>query len=285
MLRLLILFLLISSNLQAQAFFFKKKGPPKAKVQLIKPQVLIEDRYQGSTGITYVKLIIDAPNTSPLIRVISFVDELDNQGVEKIVWLVKDSQAKKKEEKNTPESLKGFRRVLPSKTEKFINKAVENYDIDYDPTKAYERSLWDKHLLSLAFFFDKQMIFGDNKKKRQHLLELTYNDGSKKALRIDDKIYTDETKDMPFVDPKTQKPSLSREAQHQQFQQRQPQQQQSDPASGNFRPANLQDGNQNIDAFKDVEMQQREFQEVQQNMQRQQQEQYQMLFDEETPLL
>lgn len=181
----LILLTILVSNLGAEAFlWFGKKDKENKKEILLNEEVLIDSKYQSYDGIFKIKLAIHiAPNSSE-IKIISFDDELNEFQIDKVNWIVEQRPDEAKLHK-----LFKPRKIEPIQTSIEVNELYESYSVDFDPNKAYDRISDNKHILNKYFIFKKDKVFKENKEKIAHFLEITFSNGMKKLIRIEEKIY------------------------------------------------------------------------------------------------
>ena len=161
-----------------------KKASESQEEVLLNEEVVINSKYRSVDGIFDVKLIIHIPHNSEEVKVISFDDELNEVQIDQINWLVEQNPNKKIIHKLfQPVIIKAY------KTETNVNEAYESHAVDFNPDKAYDRIADDKHLVNKSFSFEKKKIFKNNKERIAHFLELTFSNGLKKSIRIEEKIY------------------------------------------------------------------------------------------------
>lgn len=186
--RLLLLILVsqiaFSSPSQAFLWFGKKDQNESKKEVLLNEEVVINNKYKSNDGIFEIKLAIHIPPQGEDLRIISFDDELNKLQIENVNWLVERSPNKKITHRLFKPSL-----IKPYEIKTEVNKVYENYAVDFNPDKAYDRIAEDKHMVNKSFIFKKADIFRENKEKIAHFLEITFSNGMKKSIRIEEKIY------------------------------------------------------------------------------------------------
>jgi len=198
--RLLILILIsqIALTAPSQGFlWFGKKKPVIEKEILLNEEVLINNKYKSKDGIFEIKLAIHIPPNGDEVKIISFDDELNELQIDQVNWLVEKSPNKKITHRLFKPDL-----IKPYETKVDVNEVYENYAVDFNPDKAYDRIAEDKHIINKSFSFHKSEIFQENKEKIAHFLEITFSNGMKKSIRIEEKIYQEPINVMTGVFPK-----------------------------------------------------------------------------------
>jgi hypothetical protein len=185
---LCIIFILqLTCSYPAYAFWnpFKKTQVARNYTELLlNEEVLINSKYRSVDGIFHIKLAINIPSDAEDLKITSFVDEMNELQIENVNWIVEQRPDKKKTHKLfQPRIVKAY------KSEKLIDSKAEVMHIDYDPDKAYDRISDDKHMIVRTFYFTRADIFGENKERVANFLELSFNDGLKKSIRIEEKLY------------------------------------------------------------------------------------------------
>ena len=119
-------------------------------------------------------------------------DQLKEKRLENIAWVkgvYKDSAIFKVFNKKSKPKAK-FTRIYPFKKEKFVK---ENYEFEKEaPEVNYDRVSQQKFVVYKRYHFYQKDIFGAGKKKFDHLLELHFNNGTKRAIKIRQELYRDE---------------------------------------------------------------------------------------------
>lgn len=197
---LVILVSQIAFSAPSQAFLWfgkkNKEATESSKEVLLNEEVIINNKYKSADGIFEIKLAIHIPPNGEDIRIISFDDELNKLQIENVNWIVERSPDKKVTHRLFKPSL-----IRPYETKTEVNEVYENYAVDFNPDKAYDRIAEDKHMINKSFIFKKSDVFKENKEKIAHFLEITFSNGMKKSIRIEEKIYQEPINVMSGIFP------------------------------------------------------------------------------------
>jgi hypothetical protein len=169
---------------------FKKPEKPRNIAELLlNEEVVIDSKYRSVDRLFHIKLAINIPSSFEDLKITSFNDELNEIQIEKVNWIIEQKPDMKKTHKLFQPKL-----VQAYKSEKLVDSKSELMYIDYDPDKAYDRISDEKHMVIRNFYFPRSEVFTGNNESIAHFLELTFNNGMKKSIRIEEKLYQEPIK-------------------------------------------------------------------------------------------
>lgn len=179
------LILLLAFQLPCLALFgFGKKKKKKDQPLVIEEyflndQTIIQKQFKSQLSeeeIYDINIVIEMPYAKNHMEISTILDELNKHQIKNIRWMVPGEESTKT--------------YASFKVEQEVNESREKNSIDADPVAAYDRLSEGKHIVTQTFFFEKEKILGPDLKKKEHRLELSFADGSRKAIRIDNYIFS-----------------------------------------------------------------------------------------------
>lgn len=170
--------------------FFKKKVSELP--DYINEEILIDRLFQASDGVYKLHITILIPKGLETLTLTVMYDQLKQKKIQDLAW-IKGSNTSAKffnffrgDQNKKPK----FEKIYPFKKEEFIK---EGYEFEKEsPDLKYDRVAEQKFIVYKRYQFYQKDIFGDGRKKSDHLLEFHFEDGTSRAIRIRKEIYHDE---------------------------------------------------------------------------------------------
>lgn len=158
----------------------------------INEEVYIDRMFQASDGVYKLKITILIPKGMEIFTVTITYDQLKQKKIKDVAWVkgryrsTKLLNFFKRDHKKKAE----YDRIYPFKKEEFVK---EDYQFEKDnPDLAYDRASGQNFVVYKRYQFYQKEVFGNGKRKSDHLLELHFEDGSSRAIKLRKDIYRDE---------------------------------------------------------------------------------------------
>ncbi len=182
--------------------FSKEKKEAKEPEFIINEEFVIKKQLNEKEQEYEVALAVYIPREQDFISIFNTKNESNPRAIENIIWI---AEAPKK--KQSPVYEKPFQ----VKTE--VNHSAEQITVQFNPTQAYDMFTEKKHIYNQLFFYKQSNIFKDEIKKRAHFLEISFSDGNRSKVRIDDSLYTSPFNVVPKLFEKKDKDLLEQQYQ------------------------------------------------------------------------